>query len=668
MITDYARAKKLGEKEYRRAVARGQYPYLPSLEEMVRDVDRYPEIPLGVREIPLDMIAGTRTSGRQNAFAANFMPLMKEDTEFASKWSSLYDSQVREGLRDPVKAYEFMNLFYVEEGNKRVSVMRFLGAVTIPANVIRIRPPRTDSVQSRVYYEYLDFFRVTGMFEITFSEPGRYAKLAAILEQNLRDPWPEDLLEKLRSGFTAFKSVYRAKGGFKMSLTAGDALLIYLGIYSLDSLLREGDDEIGRRLLRLWREFVSADRANGIALIEKREEVGAPDKKPALTKAARLMEKTGAAGIAGAADLAGAFAGITVGAGAAQMTRNVVRSGLSTVLHSPGYSAENPLRIAFIHEKDADSSGWVYGHELGRNHLQESFGSLVETMHFENCREEGEILDAFSTVRAENCGLVFVTSENLSRYALRFAIENPRIRVLTCCFNRTDHAMRSYYGKMFEAKYIMGALAASLTDDHRIGYLAGKRDPAALCSLNAFALGAQLTDPSCRVDLRWFDPDTERGNGPDRDMSSRIHLVSDLDMIRPADEDRRYGLYLREDGGGYRRLAASIWNWGSFYELVARRVLDGTYDNTTSDQKDRALNYWFGLSSGIIDIIYSKDLPAPSRKLAAILQREIGNGGIHPFEGAVRDRNGRVHGTDGGVLSREEIMTMDWICENVDGD
>ena len=49
-----------------------------------------------------------------------------------------------------------MNRFYVEEGNKRVSVMKFVGAVTIPANVIRIRPPRTDSEQSRLYYEYLD--------------------------------------------------------------------------------------------------------------------------------------------------------------------------------------------------------------------------------------------------------------------------------------------------------------------------------------------------------------------------------------------------------------------------------------------------------------------------------------------------------------------------------
>jgi len=76
LLLDYQKAKKLGERAYRRAVIRGQYPYLPALADMVKEVDRYPEIDLGRAEIPLDMIVGTRTSGRQNAFAANFMPLM----------------------------------------------------------------------------------------------------------------------------------------------------------------------------------------------------------------------------------------------------------------------------------------------------------------------------------------------------------------------------------------------------------------------------------------------------------------------------------------------------------------------------------------------------------------------------------------------------------------
>ena len=621
MKLDYEKAKKLGEREYRRRLVKGQYPYLPSLDEMVSEIGRMPEISLGTAEIPMDMIVGTRTSGRKNAFAANFMPLMGIETEFAAKWSRLYDSQVEEGIRDPIKVYEFMNRFYVEEGNKRVSVMKFVGAVTIPANVIRIRPPRTDSEQSRLYYEYLDFYKVTKSFEIVFSAPGRYEKLARILEQNLQDPWPEELLEKLHAGLIAFKEIYYAKGGRKLNLTIGDALLIYLSVYSLDSLLREGSDEISRRLLRLWREYITASQPEGIALIEKREDAETVKKKSPLAKMADLVGH---------------------------------------------YSPAHPLKIAFVHERSAASSGWVYGHMLGMNHLKNAFGSLVQTMHFDNCTSEEDIRAAFDTAREEGCGMIFTTASSLMPFALRFAVENPAVKVLNCGVNQTQHALRFYYGKMYEAKFILGALAASLADDHQISYRASKKDATAIANVNAFAIGAQLTDPCCRVRLHWIGEESRSDSATPDYREKEIHVFSDIDIIRPDDESRRYGVFMIDEKGNFRRLAASIWNWGAFYELIVRKVLDGTYDSVPASQKDRALNYFLGISSGIIDVILSDDLPRPSFRLAQMLRKGIAEGRISPFDGVIFDREGKAHGAEEAFLSTGQIMEMDWFAENID--
>ena len=621
MKLDYEKAKKLGEREYRRRLVKGQYPYLPSLDEMVSEIGRMPEISLGTAEIPMDMIVGTRTSGRKNAFAANFMPLMGIETEFAAKWSRLYDSQVEEGIRDPIKVYEFMNRFYVEEGNKRVSVMKFVGAVTIPANVIRIRPPRTDSEQSRLYYEYLDFYKVTKSFEIVFSAPGRYEQLARILEQNLQDPWPAELLEKLHVGLTVFKEIYYAKGGRKLNITIGDALLIYLSVYSLDSLLREGNDVIGRRLLRLWREYITASQPEGIALIEKREDAETVKKKSPLAKMADL------------------------------------------VVH---YSPAHPLKIAFVHERSAASSGWVYGHMLGMNHLKNAFGSLVQTMHFDNCTGEENIRTAFDTARVEGCGMIFTTASSLVPFALRFAVENPAVKVLNCGVNQMRHALRFYYGKMFEAKYILGALAASLADDHQISYRASKKDPTAIANVNAFAIGAQLTDPCCRVRLHWIGEEHRSDSTPPDYREKEIHVFSDIDIIRPDDESRRYGVFMIDEKGDFKRLAASIWNWGAFYELIVRKVLDGTYDSVPVSQKDRALNYFLGISSGIIDVILSDDLPRPSFRLAEMLRKGIAEGRISPFEGVIYDREGKAHGAEEAFMSTAQIVGMDWLAENID--
>ena len=75
---EYAKALKLGEHAYRSAVSRGEYPYLPALDELLERTDVQTEVSLGLVDIPLDRIVGTKTVGRTSSFAANFMPLMPE--------------------------------------------------------------------------------------------------------------------------------------------------------------------------------------------------------------------------------------------------------------------------------------------------------------------------------------------------------------------------------------------------------------------------------------------------------------------------------------------------------------------------------------------------------------------------------------------------------------
>ena len=131
MLQDYVKAMKMGEKEYRACVSRGEYPYLPVLDEIVSHVEIESQVSLGLVQIPLKQVVGTYSAGRTTAFARNFMPILDEMSEFGSKWADLYDALESEGLRDPIKAFEFNNKFYVMEGNKRVSVSKYMDAVTI---------------------------------------------------------------------------------------------------------------------------------------------------------------------------------------------------------------------------------------------------------------------------------------------------------------------------------------------------------------------------------------------------------------------------------------------------------------------------------------------------------------------------------------------------------
>ncbi len=141
---DYVKAYKLGKKDYVARMLRGEKPTLQVLDDIMPEKGSYSEEPLGLVQIPTEQLVGTKTVGRSNSFAGNFMPILDSGTEFAMKWSRLSTSHIEEGIRTPIEAYEYMNKFYVEEGNKRVSVMKFFGVVSIPGNVTRIIPKRTE--------------------------------------------------------------------------------------------------------------------------------------------------------------------------------------------------------------------------------------------------------------------------------------------------------------------------------------------------------------------------------------------------------------------------------------------------------------------------------------------------------------------------------------------
>ena len=160
MLDDYYKAKKQGDREWRKAASEGRYPYLPALDDMVENIASLNEVPVGLIEIPIEMIAGTKTAGRQNAFSAGYMPILGEKTEFGLKWSKLYDAQLEEGIRDPIKVYEYMRRFYVEEGNKRVSVLKYLHVPTVLGDVIRILPRPSDDKSYRIYKEFQAFYLV----------------------------------------------------------------------------------------------------------------------------------------------------------------------------------------------------------------------------------------------------------------------------------------------------------------------------------------------------------------------------------------------------------------------------------------------------------------------------------------------------------------------------
>ena len=150
MAEYYKDALRLGQKEIKAVAAKDDLALMPALDEVLAGKKTAGTVDLGVVQIPTDRIVGTKSPGRVAAFAPNFMPILEENTEFAQKWKALCEAHLAEGIREPVKAFEYMNKFYIEEGNKRVSVLKFFGAYNIPGRVTRVLPARDGSEEVEI--------------------------------------------------------------------------------------------------------------------------------------------------------------------------------------------------------------------------------------------------------------------------------------------------------------------------------------------------------------------------------------------------------------------------------------------------------------------------------------------------------------------------------------
>ena len=223
MIEDYRSAQRAGQRAYRANVAGGSRlisrcwtTSSPMWTSWRRS--------LWAGGHPGREHRGTKTAGRHTAFASNFMPLLDDDTEFAVKWSNLCDAHLEEGIHTPIIAFEYLNKFYVQEGNKRVSVLKYYEAVKIPGTVTRLIPAKNDTLENKLYYEFLDFYKLSRINYVGFSRLGGYAKLQALACKATGEAWTEDDRLNFSSLYTMFSQQFYALGGGSLGLTPGDAL------------------------------------------------------------------------------------------------------------------------------------------------------------------------------------------------------------------------------------------------------------------------------------------------------------------------------------------------------------------------------------------------------------------------------------------------------------
>ncbi len=147
---------------------------------------------LGLQEVPLTKIVGS--VGRYHDFNREFLPRMDS---LGDRWARVEASRHRRGM-EPVDLYKVGDVFFVLDGNHRVSIARQEGAETIAAFVTEFDTSVDLSTQDTPN-DILDkserarFLEATGLNEsrpdhgIRTTVPGRYRSLLIHIEQHRQE-------------------------------------------------------------------------------------------------------------------------------------------------------------------------------------------------------------------------------------------------------------------------------------------------------------------------------------------------------------------------------------------------------------------------------------------------------------------------------------------------
>ncbi len=618
----YAKSLKLGQKNYKECVVQGRYPYPQVLDEIINDAFVSGQVEMGLIEIPTEQIVGTKTAGRRSAFAANFMPLLETGSEFAFKWIDLCAAHLGdEGIRDPIRCYEYLGRFYVQEGNKRVSVLKSYNAPTIPGYVIRVIPQWSDDPAVRAYYDFMASYQLTGLYRVYFSRVGSFQKLQAALGFEVDHAWTADERQHFLAGFTFFRDAYRKQGGDSLPVTAADALLVWLRVYDFEQLWKLPAAELAKSIAAVWPDIKLTASAAPIDVSTETEEQKQPEQPedPAHS--------------------------------------NIIGRFLKAMFPSH-------LNIAFINEGDPEASDWARAHDLGRQYLEAVMDDKITTQVF-NSVDPGEAAEqAIDEAAADGAQVIFATTPPLIGACRKAAAKYPGLRVLNCSASMPYAGVRTYYSRIYEGKFITGAIAGAMSRDGNIGYVGSNPIFGVPAGINAFALGARLTNPRARIRLRWSCVEEDALGALAADGAD---LISNRDIPTPDRVREPWGLCMVRPDGALESLASPYWHWGNFYVKLVRSMFSGGWDALSSRDGERAVNYWWGMRSGVVGVLLSQKLPAGVAQLVQILQRGVAGGSIEPFCRPIRSQDGQLRSDGDKWFSPAEILHMDWLCDCVDG-
>ncbi len=320
--------------------------------------------------------------------------------------------------------------------------------------------------------------------------------------------------------------------------------------------------------------------------------------------------------------------------------------------------AGREVKAAFIYVSPVGDAGWTLAHDKGR--LAIDALPFVETAYTEAVPEGAEAERTINQYVRNGYNLIFTTSFGYMDPTINVAKTAPEVIFMHCSGFKTADNVGTYFGRMYQPRYLSGIVAGEMTQSGTIGYVAAHPIPEVIRGINAFTLGVRSVRPDAKVRVvwtqTWYDPAKEKEAALSLlDVGADV-IAQHQDTPAPqqaAEEAGHYSIGYNSDMSSFApdaHLTAPVWNWAVVYERVANEVHDGTWKSS---------QYWGGLGDGVVGLApFGPMVPQEVRDRVEAEKARIVSGEWDVFTGPISNQAGEPWVPEGERMSDGDMLGM----------
>ena len=325
-------------------------------------------------------------------------------------------------------------------------------------------------------------------------------------------------------------------------------------------------------------------------------------------------------------------------------------------------------KVAMIMNGSIEDRSWGQSHYEGmRKTAKELNLDVLYRERIPADRTSEELMEGLIAVGAK---IIIANSFQLGPYVQNVAGRHPDVKFFHASGVKYSKNMSTYFGRIYQMRYLSGIVAGMQTKTGKIGYVAAFDIPEVVRGINAFTLGVKKANPDANVIVRW----TKSWNEDDacaeatRALLARNDSIDVLTLHTDSHEPMRIadslGLwivgYSLDNASVYPKhfLTAPVWRWENFYTPHILEVLK---------KKFVGKNYWSGLNSGVVDLApFTEHVSPEAIELVANERKKIQDGSFDVFYGPIEDNTGTIRINEGESMSDSDMLNnFNWFVKGV---